>query len=413
MTLDDATSLHEHSNSDDPHGPPVRHPLLAQADLQRVLAEGRNRLRGVIHSKPYDWERPANAAILKRWMLDQARLELSRVSIEWPYRRSIAKDDTDELVYDGDLLRPLYNDFLQHDDGGDELADTSIGIDEYFRKITQVELLSAKEEIALSMRIESGLFAKERLEVSHDLHSDDEPLLRWLVRDGARANETMLLANTRLAANIARSYQGQGLELADLIQVGNLGLIRAIQKFDYKLGYKFSTYATWWIRQQISRSIADLGRTIRLPVHVVDHLRKVQAARRVLESGSPETANTSQISGVSGLGESLVTSLRSWSEDVFSLEYIRDELGEEIVDDGEDVFLSVENRLDLKRLLDMVLGTMSEKEAQVFALRHGLDGGDPQTLEQIGACQGLTRERIRQIETKAAKRARFQIAPDL
>ncbi|WP_205245041.1 sigma-70 family RNA polymerase sigma factor [Diaminobutyricibacter tongyongensis] len=302
---------------------------------------------------------------------------------------------------------------MQHDDGGDELADTSIGIDEYFRKITQVELLSAKEEIALSMRIESGLFAKERLEVSHDLHSDDEPLLRWLVRDGARANETMLLANTRLAANIARSYQGQGLELADLIQVGNLGLIRAIQKFDYKLGYKFSTYATWWIRQQISRSIADLGRTIRLPVHVVDHLRKVQAARRVLESGSPETANTSQISGVSGLGESLVTSLRSWSEDVFSLEYIRDELGEEIVDDGEDVFLSVENRLDLKRLLDMVLGTMSEKEAQVFALRHGLDGGDPQTLEQIGACQGLTRERIRQIETKAAKRARFQIAPDL
>ncbi|MEU4212669.1 RNA polymerase sigma factor [Streptomyces sp. NPDC026206] len=282
---------------------------------------------------------------------------------------------------------------------------------QYLREIGRIPLLSAVEEVELARRVEAGLFAEEKLSSTPDLDTRLALDLDRLVVLGRMAKRRLIEANLRLVVSVAKRYIGRGLTMLDLVQEGNLGLIRAVEKFDYARGYKFSTYATWWIRQAMSRALADQARTIRVPVHVVELInRVVRVQRRMLqERGYEPTAE--EVAAHLELSQERVSEVLRLAQEPVSLHA---PVGEEddvalgdLIEDG-DATSPVESAafLLLREHLEAVLSTLGERERKVVQLRYGLVDGRPRTLEEIGRIFGVTRERIRQIESKTLNKLR-------
>ena len=282
---------------------------------------------------------------------------------------------------------------------------------QYLREIGRIPLLTAAEEVELARRVEAGLFAEEKLARTPDLDSRLALDLDRLVVMGRMAKRRLIEANLRLVVSVAKRYVGRGLTMLDLVQEGNLGLIRAVEKFDYARGYKFSTYATWWIRQAMSRALADQARTIRVPVHVVELInRVVRVQRRMLQERGYEPTPEEVADQLDLLPERVSEVLRLAQEPVSLHAPVGEEddvaLGD-LIEDG-DAASPVESAafLLLREHLDAVLSTLGERERKVVQLRYGLDDGRPRTLEEIGRLFGVTRERIRQIESKTLNKLR-------
>ena len=280
----------------------------------------------------------------------------------------------------------------------------------YLREIGRVPLLTAEDEVELAKTIEAGLFAEEKLGGGFPLlgamHSD----LVLLVGEGVRAKQRLIEANLRLVVSIAKRYIGRGLVFLDLIQEGNLGLIRAVEKFDYTRGYKFSTYATWWIRQAITRAIADQARTIRVPVHMVETINKLARVQRQLHQELGREATTDEIAAELGLEPERVAEIQRIAQEPVSLQ---SPIGEEESDLGDfiedaDAVVPIEAAafIMLQDQLERVLCELAEREQRIIQLRFGLTDGHPRTLEEVGREFGVTRERIRQIESKTLAKLR-------
>lgn len=282
---------------------------------------------------------------------------------------------------------------------------------QYLREMGRIPLLTAAEEVELARRVEAGLFAEEKLTSTPDLSSRLAVDLDRLVVLGRMAKRRLIEANLRLVVSVAKRYVGRGLTMLDLVQEGNLGLIRAVEKFDYARGYKFSTYATWWIRQAMSRALADQARTIRVPVHVVELInRVVRVQRRMLQERGYEPTPEEVAAHLDLTGERVSEVLRLAQEPVSLHAPVGEEedvaLGD-LIEDG-DAASPVESAafLLLREHLDAVLSTLGERERKVVQLRYGLADGRPRTLEEIGRIFGVTRERIRQIESKTLNKLR-------
>jgi RNA polymerase primary sigma factor len=284
----------------------------------------------------------------------------------------------------------------------------------YLREIGRVPLLTAQDEVDLAKSIEAGLFAEEKLqgdragfaESSSSLLCD----LAQLASDGMRAKQRLIEANLRLVVSIAKRYIGRGLVFLDLIQEGNLGLIRAVEKFDYTKGYKFSTYATWWIRQAITRAIADQARTIRIPVHMVETINKMARIQRQLHQDLGREATPEEIADEMGLSPERVAEIQRIAQEPVSLQ---SPIGEEDSDLGDfiedaDAVVPMEAAafIMLQDQLEQVLDNLSIREQRIIQLRFGLTDGHPRTLEEVGREFGVTRERIRQIESKTLAKLR-------
>ncbi|MGW1836392.1 sigma-70 family RNA polymerase sigma factor [Streptomyces sp. NPDC002067] len=282
---------------------------------------------------------------------------------------------------------------------------------QYLREIGRIPLLTAADEVDLARRVEAGLFAEEKLARTPDLDSQLAGDLDTLVVRGRMAKRRLIEANLRLVVSVAKRYLGRGLTMLDLVQEGNLGLIRAVEKFDYARGFKFSTYATWWIRQAMSRALADQARTIRVPVHVVELInRVVRTQRRILQETGHEPTHD-EIAVHLGLTTERVAEILRLAQEPVSLHA---PVGEEddvsfgdLIEDG-DAPSPAESAafLLLREHLDAVLSTLGERERRVVQLRYGLADGRPRTLEEIGRLFGVTRERIRQIESKTLGKLR-------
>ncbi|MHA5049374.1 RNA polymerase sigma factor [Streptomyces sp. SD15] len=282
---------------------------------------------------------------------------------------------------------------------------------QYLREIGRIPLLTAVEEVELARRVEAGLFAEEKLRLACDLDSQLALDLDKLVVMGRMAKRRLIEANLRLVVSVAKRYVGRGLTMLDLVQEGNLGLIRAVEKFDYARGYKFSTYATWWIRQAMSRALADQARTIRVPVHVVELInRVVRVQRRMLQERGYEPTPEEVAAHLDLPSERVSEVLRLAQEPVSLHAPVGEEddvaLGD-LIEDG-DATSPVESAafLLLREHLEAVLSTLGERERKVVQLRYGLADGRPRTLEEIGRIFGVTRERIRQIESKTLNKLR-------
>lgn len=282
---------------------------------------------------------------------------------------------------------------------------------QYLREIGRIPLLTAAEEVELARRVEAGLFAEEKLGNTPDLDSRLAHDLDRLVVMGRMAKRRLIEANLRLVVSVAKRYVGRGLTMLDLVQEGNLGLIRAVEKFDYARGYKFSTYATWWIRQAMSRALADQARTIRVPVHVVELINRViRVQRRMLQERGYEPTPEEVAAHLDLTGERVSEVLRLAQEPVSLHAPVGEEddvaLGD-LIEDG-DAASPVESAafLLLREHLEAVLSTLGERERKVVQLRYGLVDGRPRTLEEIGRLFGVTRERIRQIESKTLGKLR-------
>jgi len=293
----------------------------------------------------------------------------------------------------------------------DEIAASADLVRVYLNEIGKVALLSAADEVELAKRIEAGLYARHLIAASNNFSAARKRELRALVMDGERAKDHLLRANLRLVVSLAKRYTGHGMPFLDLIQEGNLGLIRAVEKFDYAKGFKFSTYATWWIRQAISRAMADQSRTIRLPVHLVEQVNKLQRLRREKSQEFGREANHAELASELDITEERVRELLDLSRDLVSLDQTvgADDdvsLGDFIADErATKAETTVEAGLMRAQLYD-VLGTLEAREAAVVRMRYGLDGGQPKTLDEIGRSLKLSRERIRQIERETMAKLR-------
>ncbi|GGP40445.1 sigma-70 family RNA polymerase sigma factor [Saccharothrix coeruleofusca] len=281
----------------------------------------------------------------------------------------------------------------------------------YLNGIGKTALLTAAEEVELAKRIEAGVFAQHMLETAADLPAERRAELRALIRDGHVAKNHLLEANLRLVVSLAKRYTGRGMPLLDLIQEGNLGLIRAVEKFDYTKGFKFSTYATWWIRQAITRGMADQGRTIRLPVHLVEQVNKLARIKRDLHQQLGREATHEELAKESGLSVDKVVDLLDHARDPVSLDMpvgaeedapLGDFIEDSDATDAESAVISGLLQDDLRR----VLATLEPREQAVIRLRYGLEDGQPRTLDQIGKQFGLSRERVRQIEREVMSKLR-------
>ena len=292
----------------------------------------------------------------------------------------------------------------------DYSSDDSVGM--YLKEMSRVPLLKANEEWEISVRIETGRKARSELaRCPQRQHSPERQRLEALVQDGILAREQIIKANTRLVVSIAKRYMGRGVAFLDLIQEGNLGLMKAVEKYDVHKGFRFSTYATWWIRQTITRAIANQARTIRLPVHVNDRIRQIYKANRDLEQYLGRVPTAEELAVEVKMEPAKVRYILQVSWLPLSLE---SPVGD---DEDSDLGMFIEDELTptpvqsayqsmLKDKIDEVLGTLTPREARVLSMRFGLDTGIPYTLEEVGEKFGLTRERIRQIEGKALRRLR-------
>jgi len=293
----------------------------------------------------------------------------------------------------------------------DEIAPSADLVRVYLNEIGKVSLLTAADEVELAKRIEAGLYATHLLGQPNRYGVTKRRELRAIVVDGERAKDHLLRANLRLVVSLAKRYTGHGMPFLDLIQEGNLGLIRAVEKFDYTKGFKFSTYATWWIRQAISRAMADQSRTIRLPVHLVEQVNKLQRIRRELNQSLGREATNDELARELDLSEERILELMDLSRDLVSLDQTvgTDDdasLGDFIADEkAPDAEAAVEAGL-MRAQLHAILGSLDEREAAVIRMRYGLDDGQPHTLDEIGRAFKLSRERIRQIERETMAKLR-------
>jgi RNA polymerase primary sigma factor len=289
---------------------------------------------------------------------------------------------------------------------------TADPVKDYLKQIGKVPLLNAEQEVDLAKRIEAGLFAEEKLaEAPEKLPRDMRMDLEWIAEDGRRAKDHLLEANLRLVVSLAKRYTGRGMLFLDLIQEGNLGLIRAVEKFDYTKGYKFSTYATWWIRQAITRAMADQARTIRIPVHMVEVINKLARVQRQMLQDLGREPTPEELAVELDLTPEKVVEVQKYGREPISLHTPLGEDGDsefgdliedtEAIQPGEAVSFAL-----LQEQLHSVLDTLSEREAGVVSMRFGLIDGQPKTLDEIGKVYGVTRERIRQIESKTMLKLR-------
>ncbi|MGB3773235.1 MAG: RNA polymerase sigma factor [Rhodococcus sp. (in: high G+C Gram-positive bacteria)] len=296
-----------------------------------------------------------------------------------------------------------------------ELTASADSVRAYLKQIGKVALLNAEEEVELAKRIEAGLYAVQLVAESAD-KGEKLPVaqrrdLNWICRDGNRAKNHLLEANLRLVVSLAKRYTGRGMAFLDLIQEGNLGLIRAVEKFDYTKGYKFSTYATWWIRQAITRAMADQARTIRIPVHMVEVINKLGRIQRELLQDLGREPTPEELAKEMDITPEKVLEIQQYAREPISLDQtIGDEgdsqLGDFIEDSEAVVAVDAVSFTLLQDQLQSVLETLSEREAGVVRLRFGLTDGQPRTLDEIGQVYGVTRERIRQIESKTMSKLR-------
>ena len=319
------------------------------------------------------------------------------------------EEDDEDINFEFSTLADLADDDNAFDLSGISSDDT-VGL--YLKEMAQVPLLTAEEEVELARRLEEGYRAAEKLEKANgNLSAEQREQLRLIVSDGLAAREHLIKANTRLVVSIAKKYIGRGVPFLDLIQEGNLGLMKAVEKFDFRRGFRFSTYATWWIRQTITRAIADQGRTIRVPVHMSDRIRRLYKAARQLEQTNGRKPTPEEIADVLDLEPRKVQWMLRVSWQPLSLEHPvgeeeDSELGSFIEDDTTPTPTeSVQDHL-LREKVEELLSTLTPREARILRLRFGLQNGRSYTLEEVGQKFGLTRERIRQIEGKALRRLR-------
>ncbi len=302
-------------------------------------------------------------------------------------------------------------------DDGYGLEDVPIGdtVDLYFREMGREPLLTAQQEVELAKRIEAGKLAKAQLEDAEksgiELSEEERRQLEEIIADAEEARQKLIKANTRLVISVAKRYIGQGVPFLDLIQEGNLGLMKAVEKFDYTRGYKFSTYATWWIRQAVSRAVADQGRTIRLPVHVGDKLRQLHRTAQMLEQKLGHPATPEEIAEELGLPPERVRRYLRVARRPLSLEQPVGEeeesnLGQFIEDEDVEAPPDAAEQTLLREKMEELLDTLRPREARILRLRFGFYDGHTYTLEEVGKKFGLTRERIRQIEAQALARLR-------
>ncbi len=288
---------------------------------------------------------------------------------------------------------------------------TADPVKDYLKQIGRVALLNAEQEVELAKRIEAGLFAEERLNSGARLDTKPRRELQWIAEDGRRAKNHLLEANLRLVVSLAKRYTGRGMLFLDLIQEGNLGLIRAVEKFDYTKGYKFSTYATWWIRQAITRAMADQARTIRIPVHMVEVINKLARVQRQMLQDLGREPTPEELAKELDMTPEKVVEVQKYGREPISLHTPLGEDGDsefgDLIEDSEAVVpADAVSFTLLQEQLHSVLDTLSEREAGVVSMRFGLTDGQPKTLDEIGKVYGVTRERIRQIESKTMSKLR-------
>jgi RNA polymerase sigma factor (sigma-70 family) len=289
-------------------------------------------------------------------------------------------------------------------DATDERGVSADLVRAYLNGIGRTKLLTAVQEVELARRIEAGLFAEDKLATVAGLPADLRADLETVSREGRVAKDHLLEANLRLVVSIAKRYTGRGMAFLDLIQEGNLGLIRAVEKFDYAKGYKFSTYATWWIRQAITRAMADQARTIRIPVHMVEQVNRMVRARRDLAATLGREPTVAEVAVAMGVADYQIIELISYDREPVSLDQAVGEDGESALGDfvaGDDPRQEPADAVSqgmLRNDVEIVLATLSQREQAVIRLRFGLDDGRQRTLDEVGREFGLSRERIRQIE---------------
>ena len=335
--------------------------------------------------------------------VDETPSSMRRLVVEERTERE--SDDVERLLERGRSRRTRKS--TPKGEGG-----TADAVRMYLREIGQVDLLSTEDERRLAQLIEEGKIAAQRIDEDHDsLAAGEERLLMRAVSRGERARSELTQANLRLVVSIAKRYSGRGMQLLDLIQEGNLGLMRAVDKFDYTKGFKFSTYATWWIRQAITRSIADQARTIRIPVHMVEHMNRVTRAKRQMHQELEREPTVEELAVRVQLDPDRVRELLRYSLDPLSLdspvgEEDESNLGDFIEDSSVDSPADAATRMMLHDAVTEVLGELSDREQEIVRLRFGLDGGRARTLEEVGQEFGVTRERIRQIEAKTLAKLR-------
>lgn len=288
---------------------------------------------------------------------------------------------------------------------------TADPVKDYLKQIGKVALLNAEQEVELAKRIEAGLFAEEKLNSGDKIEMKLKRELWWIAQDGKKAKNHLLEANLRLVVSLAKRYTGRGMLFLDLIQEGNLGLIRAVEKFDYTKGYKFSTYATWWIRQAITRAMADQARTIRIPVHMVEVINKLARVQRQMLQDLGREPTPEELAKELDMTPEKVVEVQKYGREPISLHTPLGEDGDsefgDLIEDSEAVVpADAVSFTLLQEQLHSVLDTLSEREAGVVSMRFGLTDGQPKTLDEIGKVYGVTRERIRQIESKTMSKLR-------
>jgi RNA polymerase primary sigma factor len=316
-------------------------------------------------------------------------------SIQLPSNALVLRDDEDDI--------PVQNLTIS--------GATADPVKDYLKQIGKVALLNAELEVELAKRIEAGLFAEEKLALSENLAPSERRDLNWVVKDGQRAKSHLLEANLRLVVSLAKRYTGRGMQFLDLIQEGNLGLIRAVEKFDYTKGYKFSTYATWWIRQAITRAMADQARTIRIPVHMVEVINKLARVQRQLLQDLGREPTPEELAAELDMTPEKVVEVQKYGREPISLSTPLGEDGDsefgDLIEDTEAVVpADAVGFTMLQQELDRVLESLHPREAGVIRSRFGLGDGVQMTLDQIGEKFGVTRERIRQIESKTMSKLR-------
>ncbi|WP_291382501.1 RNA polymerase sigma factor [Demequina sp.] len=288
---------------------------------------------------------------------------------------------------------------------------TADPVKDYLKQIGKVALLNAEQEVDLAKRIEAGLFAEEKLGAGDKITPKNRRELEWIANDGRHAKNHLLEANLRLVVSLAKRYTGRGMLFLDLIQEGNLGLIRAVEKFDYTKGYKFSTYATWWIRQAITRAMADQARTIRIPVHMVEVINKLARVQRQMLQDLGREPTPEELARELDMTPEKVVEVQKYGREPISLHTPLGEDGDsefgDLIEDSEAVVpADAVGFTLLQEELSKVMDTLSDREAGVVGMRFGLTDGQPKTLDEIGRVFGVTRERIRQIESKTMSKLR-------
>lgn len=326
---------------------------------------------------------------------DEAKEELATESIQLPADVLVLNNDDDDI--------PVQNLTIS--------GATADPVKDYLKQIGKVALLNAELEVELAKRIEAGLFAEEKLSLAKNLSPQERRDLTWVVKDGQRAKSHLLEANLRLVVSLAKRYTGRGMQFLDLIQEGNLGLIRAVEKFDYTKGYKFSTYATWWIRQAITRAMADQARTIRIPVHMVEVINKLARVQRQLLQDLGREPTPEELAAELDMTPEKVVEVQKYGREPISLSTPLGEDGDsefgDLIEDTEAVVpADAVGFTMLQQELERVLDSLHPREAGVIRSRFGLGDGVQMTLDQIGEKFGVTRERIRQIESKTMSKLR-------